>query len=369
MDLARRVAQTAIRAIARSSREGMEALCELLVEVGFSHAALLCLDPAGPCAFAGSSAEAPRWVGRELWRRRPAMAALRAGREHRGPDFRALPVFAFGAPAGGLVLEIRPGEEPPLPDWAPQLATALLERRARELASRRARHAALAARHRSASSGDDLERHLSRARHDLKAPLVPIKGYVDMMLGGMAGPLTPDMERFLVRTKEAVERLREMLEARLTAVLEPEVDLRGPISDAVAAQRRRGREVSWHAPPSACPARVERAGVQWALHKLLGGVGGTSAPRAPLEVALLREEQGWGIYVRGDAFASVPARTARLCRALLARSGAELLTAERGVKVRILQGSRPASPPAPALPSRRPSSPAAGPRAAAAGPD
>jgi signal transduction histidine kinase len=370
MDLSSRVAEAAIQAIARSSREGLEAVCQLLVELGFSHADMVCLDPDRlACVPAGADAAGPSWVGRELTRSRPAMVALRAGREYRAADFRVIPIFASGGPAGGLVLGIRPGDEPPLPEWAPRLAAALLETRAREQASRRARKAAMAARRQSARVRRELERYLSQARHDLKAPLVPVKGYVDMMLHGMAGPLTPEMERFLERIGVAVERMRELVESRLRTSSEAQVDLRGPIADAIAAQRWLGHTVQWRAPEGACPARVNAAELQLAVRKLLGGILGTSGPRAQLEVCLEHEDHGWGIYLRGDAYASVPVRTARLCRALLARSGAELLTAERGVKVRIPADPPPATLPPPAPPSRRSSSPAAAPPASAADPD
>ena len=36
-------------------------------------------------------------------------------------------------------------------------------------------------------------------RHELKSPLVPVKGYADMMLRGLAGEVTPKMASYLER--------------------------------------------------------------------------------------------------------------------------------------------------------------------------
>src|SRR5262245_44046783 len=60
-----------------------------------------------------------------------------------------------------------------------------------------------------------VERDLSRAMHDLKAPLSALKGYVDMMLRGIAGPMPPTANRYLTRIREVVDRERQLIEDRL----------------------------------------------------------------------------------------------------------------------------------------------------------
>lgn len=60
-----------------------------------------------------------------------------------------------------------------------------------------------------------VERDLSRAVHDLKAPLSALKGYVDMMLRGLAGPMPPTANRYLTRIREVVDRQRQLIEDRL----------------------------------------------------------------------------------------------------------------------------------------------------------
>jgi signal transduction histidine kinase len=60
-----------------------------------------------------------------------------------------------------------------------------------------------------------LDRDLSRTAHDLKAPLSAVKGYVDMMLRGIAGPMPPNANRYLARIREVVDRERQLIDERL----------------------------------------------------------------------------------------------------------------------------------------------------------
>jgi signal transduction histidine kinase len=57
---------------------------------------------------------------------------------------------------------------------------------------------------------------LRQVRHDLKAPLLAIRGYVDLMQRGAAGPLTPRMERYLARVMEATLRECALIDSELT---------------------------------------------------------------------------------------------------------------------------------------------------------
>ncbi|HZH02993.1 MAG TPA: histidine kinase dimerization/phospho-acceptor domain-containing protein [Myxococcaceae bacterium] len=60
-----------------------------------------------------------------------------------------------------------------------------------------------------------LDESLRRARHDLKTPLAVMKGYLDMMLRGMGGELTPQMRRYLERMGQAVRHELTLLDSRL----------------------------------------------------------------------------------------------------------------------------------------------------------
>ncbi len=61
-----------------------------------------------------------------------------------------------------------------------------------------------------------LDAWLRQVRHDLKAPLLAIRGYVDLMQRGAAGPLTPRMERYLARVMEATLRECALIDSEVT---------------------------------------------------------------------------------------------------------------------------------------------------------
>ncbi|WP_160174525.1 histidine kinase dimerization/phospho-acceptor domain-containing protein [Archangium violaceum] len=58
------------------------------------------------------------------------------------------------------------------------------------------------------------ERAWSRAAHDLRTPLLVIQGYIDMMTKGMAGALTPSMQRYLERMGRAAGEMNVRLQQR-----------------------------------------------------------------------------------------------------------------------------------------------------------
>lgn len=60
-----------------------------------------------------------------------------------------------------------------------------------------------------------LERLGSRASHDLKAPLVAIKGYVDMVLRGMGGPIEEKTARYLDKVNGSVDRMKNLIDSRV----------------------------------------------------------------------------------------------------------------------------------------------------------
>ncbi|WP_342381105.1 histidine kinase [Myxococcus stipitatus] len=110
------------------------------------------------------------------------------------------------------------------------LGGALLVAHARE-SSAQARHARLlSARRRLEQEVARWEVRRSLAAHDLRTPLMVVRGYVDMMLKGHAGPLCATMQRYLDRVARATQDQRAVIDQRLGR--NPITDL-GPLLHAV----------------------------------------------------------------------------------------------------------------------------------------
>lgn len=103
-----------------------------------------------------------------------------------------------------------------LHQFAAELARRLLNLESLERARRGAHRELL---QETAALREEVTHHRARAmrlKHDLRAPLVAMKGYVDMLLRGMAGPLNPRVRRYLERLAHAVERQRDLIDAELS---------------------------------------------------------------------------------------------------------------------------------------------------------
>ena len=82
--------------------------------------------------------------------------------------------------------------------------------------------------------------------HELRTPITPIKGYTDILLMGMAGPLSPDQYRAIELIKTNADRLKDLVEDLLdiSKIESGGVELQlepvafGPIFDTVAAHLR-----------------------------------------------------------------------------------------------------------------------------------
>jgi signal transduction histidine kinase len=97
-----------------------------------------------------------------------------------------------------------------------------------------------------------------RVRHDLKAPLVSMRGYLDMLLRGMAGPLTGKAQQYLQRLRQSIEQLRALIDSQLDDGPEPlaPVDVARLLRVCVArvAQRAGTRGIALEGEPQHAPA-------------------------------------------------------------------------------------------------------------------
>jgi signal transduction histidine kinase len=143
------------------------------------------------------------------------------------------------------------------------------------------------------------ERELSRAVHDLKAPLSALKGYVDMMLRGIAGPMPPTANRYLARIREVVDRERQLIDDRLRPHPDPgappTVDLSRAFAAAVErsgpALRARRLHLSLELPPRGCTLPATQGLADLLARRLVRHLLQTAAPGASVHLAL-REDLG-----------------------------------------------------------------------------
>src|SRR6185295_6581398 len=257
--------------------------------------------------------------------RRPACRADRAGTVHRGPPTAARAVPLPSAPSAcpvisrGLPPDI-PEDIAPRPPFAPMPPSGprgarnvlILRRRGGTQKSMQPRsggrpsalesvlRSELARRRIEARRAEQrVERELSRTVHDLKAPLSALKGYVDMMLRGIAGPMPPTANRYLTRIREVVDRERQLIDDRLRPRSHPApppmTDLARALAAAVdrsgPALRARRLQLSLELPPRGCPVPASQ-GLVDLLARRLGLPLPPGRPRPPVPRALSRGRFG-----------------------------------------------------------------------------
>jgi signal transduction histidine kinase len=194
-----------------------------------------------------------------------------------------------------------------------RVCAALLARAAGEDAGRAARHLELAERGRARQEREGAERERRKSVHDLRAPLVVVKGYSDMLLRGLAGPLPPAAERYLERMAQAAERQRVLLEELFPKgrsrpgppLREWLAALAGPLRTAA---RRRGAALE----VGPCPPEAQAEGGEAALARLRRGLlqaaGRTVRPGGVVRLAVRHEEGAYALEASVEGRAT-PAAT------------------------------------------------------------
>lgn len=146
---------------------------------------------------------------------------------------------------------------------------------------------------------------ISGVSHDLRTPLVPLRGFLDMILAGRAGPLNPRQEEFLDHCRRSVERQAQLIDelldyGRLRAgrlVLEREVfDLREVIQDALRVLEQmamqRGLRIEIGLPEAPLPVEADRTKLLRVFSNLFSNAVKFNSERGLVRVeALLRDDQ------------------------------------------------------------------------------
>ena len=148
---------------------------------------------------------------------------------------------------------------------------------------------------------------VSTAAHELRTPLAPISGYVEMLLDGDFGPLTGDQRERLRIVDDSVRRLLNLTSGlldvarlemgRVELLLQP-TDLLALVEDIVAAYRPQLNAKAQHltlcAPSGLPPALCDRTRAGQIIGNLLSNASKYTLPHGKISVGLvLAEEKGF----------------------------------------------------------------------------
>ncbi|WPB80726.1 histidine kinase dimerization/phospho-acceptor domain-containing protein [Archangium violaceum] len=150
------------------------------------------------------------------------------------------------------------------------------------------------------------ERAWSRAAHDLRTPLLVIQGYIDMMTKGMAGALTPSMQRYLERMGRAAGEMNVRLQQRPSGEDVPAEDLRASLSATFGPGRPGAARLEL--PPGPVLLRMPRTGsalLMRTLERLLSGAG---ASEVVLRVDAPDGVDAWRLLVQTRTQLPLPVR-------------------------------------------------------------
>ncbi|WP_426750968.1 sensor histidine kinase [Myxococcus sp. Y35] len=165
------------------------------------------------------------------------------------------------------------------------------------------------------------EQRRSRAAHDLRTPLMVIKGYVDMMLKGTAGGLAAPIQRYLERLKRSAEDQSAIIDRRLAKVSdEGVVDLRPLLRTAFipAARGPRAVDTALTLPDRPVAVPGSRDDVELLVRTLARAVASSGVPAA-VRVEAAGDAGVWQLRVALRGGRSMPERTVATLRLLAQR--------------------------------------------------
>jgi signal transduction histidine kinase len=170
------------------------------------------------------------------------------------------------------------------------------------------------------------ERARSRQAHDLRTPLQVIQGYIDMLHRGMAGAITPPMQRYLERIGRAASELNVRLQHRPSREDVPAEDLRALLSATFGPGRRRAARLELPAVPVRIRAsRTVLALLVRTLERLLRGAG---ASEVVLRVEAPEETEAWRLSVQAHTELPLPEKVHASLERIARRMGARLSVSE-----------------------------------------
>jgi len=294
------LAAVAERALAQGARAGLEALIQQAPRL---------TGVAGIALYEGRARIA------EAGLKPPPLSVARAAQIIRGPDGRtALVVQPERLAAGAHQTLAR----------IARLASTLLSARRREMAAQ-ARQARLCRQLRQAEETLAHREHSrSRASHDLRTPLLVMKGYVEMMRKGMSGELTPAMSRYLERMMGATQDMGQLIAQQLAPGNPPEELL--PLLREAFGGLPASHSLSLHPERTvpAAPLRGPRSVLVLLAQCLARGLAATGATRVGMTLEARETTGMWRLGLSTRAERALAPRVTQRLEQLVQRLGGTL---------------------------------------------
>ncbi|WP_224245796.1 histidine kinase dimerization/phospho-acceptor domain-containing protein [Hyalangium gracile] len=254
---------------------------------------------------------------------RIAEAGLRPPPPSRSRAVQALPV-GDGRATLAILSERISAEQQELLTRIARLAGTLLVARRREVATQ-TRQLQLCQERRK------LERELtyrecarSRASHDLRTPLLVIKGYLEMMRKGMAGPLSPTMERYAERMASSAQDMNTLIVQQLSRGGAPE-DLLCLLTDAFEPLKKtQNISLSLECAAQSVPVRGPGPVLAQLARMLARDVSATRARAVSVKLDPQEKLGMWRLRVSTDKHRALPARKVARLEHLVLRLGGTL---------------------------------------------
>jgi hypothetical protein len=179
------------------------------------------------------------------------------------------------------------------------------------------------------------ERNRSRASHDLRTPLLVMKGYVDMMRKGMTGELTPTMERYLERITGATQDMGLLIARQLAPGSAPE-DLLLLLREAfgrLAATRH--PSLHCEGPVPTAPLRGPRSALVLLTQALARGLAAPGATRVDMALEAREATRMWRLSLSACAERALQPRVTQRLEQLVNRLGGTLAVQQDGPRLEL----------------------------------
>lgn len=330
-----------LRAASRDDWSGaLAVLCRAACEVGPGESAAVFARPDGlPRCLASFRVDPPNV---EELARRLGKVGRSGGRQKLG-SFTVFPLPVAEPCDAGFVLDTNGA---PLADERLaailDAAASIVSRKVRDAEQQRARRESLSRAQSSRREVEHRDAKTYRVRDDLKAPLASMRGYIDVLLRGMAGPLSSQTQRYLQQLSQSIEQQRALIDSELSAGADGlalvDVDhlLRSVLERAVVVAGTRGIGFAFDAWRTPVWVRADRTGLELLFRTLLRIAVRQARGGSRVEARLRASDEWAGVDIRSDVPWQAKVVEFRICQEIVCRHKGQLFLSEgRDVLVQV----------------------------------